>query len=500
MKSFLTRNVVLIIIMALAAALRFYQLGQNPPSLFVDEVSNGYNAYSILKTGRDEYGNFLPLTIRSFGDYNPPLSAYLLIPSVAAFGLNEIGVRFPSALLGTLTVLTTYFLALKLLGNKKTALFSSFFLAISPWHLQFSRYDHEANFMVFFTVLGLTLFLYYAKNLRLLVVSTILFGLALNSYQGAKIWIPTLVAIIFLFYHKEILSFKYKLISPFVILFLFCLPIILNFKTSLIRGQSVGILAQKNLLETFITGYLAHYSPNFLFISGDSTGRHSVPGMGELYVFEAPLIILGLLFLIGQKTRSPKLIVAWLLVAAIPPSTATPTPHALRGLTFIPVWSIIAACGANVILSAKIKDNFKKGITVALILIAAYNIVTYLHLYYKHYPKEKALDWSDGYKEMVVAVDKIKDNYGSIAISTYYGHPYIFTLFYSKYDPAKYQPQSEDKTKFDKFEFFGPSWKKTQAGKALVITPPWQAHPDKVLKQIYSINGDLRFTISQTEI
>ncbi len=500
MKSFLTRNVVLIVIMALAAALRFYQLGQNPPSLFVDEVSNGYNAYSILKTGRDEYGNFLPLVVRSFGDYNPPLSAYLLIPSIAAFGLNEIGVRFPSALLGTLTVLTTYFLAFKLLGKKKIALLSSFLLAISPWHLQFSRYDHEANFMVFFGVLGVTLFLNCSKNLRVLVASTVLFGLALNSYQGAKIWIPILMATVFLFYHKEILSFKYKLISPFIILFLFCLPIILNFKTSLIRGQSVGILAQKNPLETFITGYLAHYNPNFLFISGDSTGRHSIPGMGELYVFEAPLVILGLLFLIGQKTMGPKFILAWLLVAAIPPATATPTPHALRGLSVIPIWSIIAACGAYVILSSKIKDNFKKGITVALILIASYNIITYFHLYYIHYPKEKALDWSDGYKEMIQTVDNIKDDYSSIAISTYYGHPYIFTLFYSKYDPAKYQSQSADKTKFAKFEFFGPSWKKTKPGKALVITPPWQAHPDNVLKQIYSINGDLRFTISQTQI
>ncbi|MDO8487454.1 MAG: glycosyltransferase family 39 protein [Candidatus Curtissbacteria bacterium] len=499
MKSFLTKNVFLIIIMVIAAALRFYQFGQDHPSLFVDEVSNGYNAYSILKTGRDEYGNFLPLVIRSFGDYNPALSAYLLIPSIAVFGLNESGVRFPSALLGTLTVLLTYFLVLKLLRNNKIALFSSFFLAISPWHLQFSRYDHEANFMVFFGVLGIVLFLHSSKNLRLLIASTLSFGLALNSYQGAKIWIPVLLTVIFLFYHKEVLAFRHKLVYPFIILLIFCFPIILNFKSSLIRGQSVGILGTQKPLETFITGYLSHYNPNFLFTSGDNIGRHSVPGMGELYIFEAPLIVLGLLFLVRQKTRAPKFLLAWLLVAAIPPATAVPTPHALRGLTFIPIWSIVAACGASVIFSAKIKGGAKKGLVFILAAVAFYNIVTYFHLYYKHYPKEKAPDWSDGYKEMVQAVDKIKDGYSSIAISSYYGHPYIFTLFYGKYDPVKYQPQSADQTKFDKFEFFGPSWKKTKPGKALVVTPEWQAHPDKVLKQIYSINGDLRFNISETE-
>ncbi len=499
MKSFLTKNFFLIIIMVIAAALRFYQLGQDPPSLFVDEVSNGYNAYSILKTGRDEYGNFLPLVIRSFGDYNPVLSAYLLIPSIAVFGLNEIGVRLPSALLGTLTVLLTYFLVLKLLRSRRIALLSSFLLAISPWHLQFSRYDHEAIFMVFFGILGVVLFLHSSKNLRLLIASTVSFGLALNSYQGAKIWIPVFLMVIFLFYRKEVLAFKYKLIYPFIIFLIFCLPIILNFKNSLIRGQSVGILGTQKPLETFITGYLSHYNPNFLFTNGDNIGRHSVPGMGELYVFEMPLIALGLLFLIRQNTKASKFILAWLLIAAIPPATATPTPHALRGLTFIPIWSTVAACGASVILSAKMKGTLKKGIIFSLLIVAFYNIITYFHLYYVHYPKEKAPDWSDGYKEMVQAVDKIKDGYSSIAISTYYGHPYIFTLFYGKYDPAKYQPQSADQTKFDKFEFFGSSWKKTVAGKALVVTPEWQAHPNKVLKQIYSINGDLRFNISETE-
>ncbi|MBI2599053.1 glycosyltransferase family 39 protein [Candidatus Curtissbacteria bacterium] len=552
MKSFLTKNLLLISILVLAAFLRFFQLGQNPPGLSVDEVSNGYNAYSILKTARDEYGNFLPLTFRSFGDYNLPLSVYTLVPSIAIFGLTEFAVRFPSALFGTLAVLLTYILAKKLFEesqngwqlwkgprqradsvhgqekleskiksstdgppkaslafsrretidrtrSKLIALLSAFFLAISPWHLQFSRYDHEANFMVFFIVLGLTTFLYGLKNFSLLAASAVFFGLAVNTYHGAKIWVPLFLIVILFWYRKEIIKFKIKLIWLSLILIVFSLPIILNLQKSLIRGQSVGVLGQPNPLETFITGYLAHYSPNFLFISGDSIGRHSVPGMGQLYVFEAPLVILGILYLIAQKTKSPKFLLAWLVIAAIPAAAATPTPHALRGLTFIPVWSIITACGVTALLEAKFKANLKKGIAFILVVVAFYNIVTYFHLYYKHYPKEKAPDWSQGYKEMVEAVDEIKDNYGSIAITSYFGHPYIFTLFYSRYDPLKYHSQSEDKNKFAKFEFFSSSWEQTKPGKALVITPPWQAHPPKVLKEIYAINGDLKFTISETE-
>ena len=187
-------NIYLVLIIALAAVLRFWQLGQIPPSLNWDEVSNGYNAYSILKTGRDEYGNFLPLTFRAFGDYNPALSVYLLVPAIAIFGLNEFAIRFPSALLGTLTVLLTYLLTKKLFDNYKfnfslftfhfsLAHVSALLLAISPWHLQFSRYDHEANFMIFFSVLALTLLLNSFKNPKLLIFSALSFGYRSRKFR-----------------------------------------------------------------------------------------------------------------------------------------------------------------------------------------------------------------------------------------------------------------------------------------------------------------------------
>src|SRR4030067_954837 len=130
---------LLIIIVILAAILRFWQLGQNPPSLDWDEAAHGYNAYSILKTGRDEYGYKFPLYFRSFDDYKPPIYTYLVVPSVALFGLNDFAVRFPSATLGVVAVIFCYFMVFELFKNKPVALLASLFLAISPWHLQFSR-------------------------------------------------------------------------------------------------------------------------------------------------------------------------------------------------------------------------------------------------------------------------------------------------------------------------------------------------------------------------
>jgi len=501
MKYFSTK-LALVIIITLAAALRFWHLSTNPPSLFIDEVSNGYNAYSILKTARDEYGTFMPLTFRAFGDYNPALSVYTLVPSIALFGLDNFAVRFPSAFLGTISVLTIYFLVKKLIEkteieskNKELIpLLSSFFLATSPWAIQFSRYDHEANFMLAFILIALTFFLYSAKKIKNLIFSSIFFGLAFNTYHGAKVLVPAIVILLIILFYKQLLSFKKLLIIPIIIFFISGLPIILGFKNSLIRGESVGILNSANPLDTFVKNYISHYSPNFLFTTGDTIGRHSVSGMGELYVFQIPLLIIGVIAMFRTKWKNKGLLIGLFAVSAIPPALATPAPHALRGILFAPLWATLTAIGVASFLKLKLSKLIKISTLVALTLVGIYNFATYLHLYYSHYPKLRARDWSDGYEEMVKYVDSIKDNYSEIALTDYYGQPYIFVLFYSKYDPKTYQTQG-----LAKYEFFGGSWQKTKPGEALLITPPWQSHPNSVLKNIYAINGDLTFTVSETD-
>src|SRR3989344_9071437 len=153
------KKLLFILIIALAAFLRLWQLGNVPISPDWDETALGYNAYSILKTGRDEYGTFLPRTLRSFDDYKPPLYAYLAVPSVAFFGLNTWAVRLPAAVMGVLAVIGTYVLVIELFRQLHTkakkqisefsaeasSLLAAFLLAISPWHLQFSRIAFEAN-------------------------------------------------------------------------------------------------------------------------------------------------------------------------------------------------------------------------------------------------------------------------------------------------------------------------------------------------------------------
>src|SRR5579859_7931615 len=120
MKLFKNVKLLFVLIILIAICLRFYQLGINPPSLTWDETAWGYNAYTLGLDGRDEFGRLLPHDyLESFGDFKPPMYAYLDILPIKLFGLTPYAVRFPSAFFGVLTVIITYFLVKQIFPKSK---------------------------------------------------------------------------------------------------------------------------------------------------------------------------------------------------------------------------------------------------------------------------------------------------------------------------------------------------------------------------------------------
>src|SRR3989344_919432 len=99
----INKKLIFLLIVLLAFVLRFVSVWNNPPSLNWDETAFGYNAYSLGIDGRDEFGRFLPLDyLESFGDFKPPMYAYLDVIPIKLIGLNPLAVRLPSIILGTL--------------------------------------------------------------------------------------------------------------------------------------------------------------------------------------------------------------------------------------------------------------------------------------------------------------------------------------------------------------------------------------------------------------
>lgn len=510
---------IFITIIVLAFFLRFYSLGTNPPGLYWDEAAFGYNAYSILKTSKDEHGRFMPLFFESFGDWKLPGYFYLLVPSIKLFGLSEFSVRFPSAFLGSLTPIIFFLVVKKITKNTNLALTCMLFLAVSPWHIQFSRGGFESTTGLFFVICGTYLFLkaLETKNSIIFTISFVLFVLSIYTYHAYRIFTPLLVVAIFLINLRFVKKNIKLLIIPMTLVLIMILPmIIFTFsQNGLIRATSQtafknGDLKQSRLdfdqkskkplrflskyiynppiyySQVALKGYLDHFSPRFLFFEGDTIGRHSQVDMGQIYFFDSIFIFFALFAFSKIKGNTKNIFLFWLIAAPIPAVIVLPTPHAYRTLQMVIPLSFFSGIGAYYFFSTK-KPILTK---VILALIVVFSFAAYAHLLFVHYPRKFAADWQDGYKSMVREIKKYQDSYQQIYVTNINQVPYIYLLFYQAYDPAKFVREVGTKDAFDKYVFIAPDYNLyNNKGKVLYVAPSWQKEDGKWLSAVNDSSG-----------
>ena len=479
---------IFLVIFILALLLRFYKLGIVPPGLDWDEVSNAYNAYSILKTGHDEYTNFLPLYNRSFDDYKPPLYMYLEVPSVAVFGLTPFAARLPSALLGSLLTIAVYFLTKRLFKKENLALVTMALAAISPWQLQFSRVGFEANVGLFTTVTAFTLLLYSfafekeklnTKKVTTLIFTAIFFGLSFYSYHAERIFVPLLFLATAAIYKRELLKFPKKYLAAFSILVIILVApffifsptqaISQRFQETSSKSQIKEIDKSINFIEedssapfskivhnrriTILQGYLQNYFANldinYLFVKGDDNLRHHLENLGMLYLIELPFFLYGIYIAVKEKSRSIIFILSWLLLSPIPAAPTDVAPHAIRSYTLVVALEIFVAI-AIVDIYNKIK--WRKAYLILALIGIYISFFSYLENYYIHYPHDQSSWWQYGYLEAVAETQKLKSQYNKIYIDPSVEQAYMFWLFGTKFDPGEYQKYG-NKNNFDKFYF-----------------------------------------------
>jgi len=447
----------LILVLFLAAFLRLFKISSVPPSLSWDEAAIGYDAYSILQTGRDQWGNFMPLAFKSFGEYKYPFHIYATAFFEKIFGVNELAVRFGSAFFGVINILLLYILVKNIFRNRKIAILSSFFLAISPWHIQFSRISWETNYALFFFLLGFIFFLKWIKKKHfiLLVISSVLFGLDIFTYNAAKVFIPLFLLSLGLIYRQEFIKDKLKTLV-FVGIFVSFLSFnLLNPKLSGLARYSQLSFEMPRVVSTFsyqtthiyklgcmelvVRQYLSHFSPKFLFISGDPNPRHSIQSFGELFVYDILFIPLGIWYLLKYKNKNKYLLLAWFFLWPVPASIAREYPHASRAMFSLGILQITSSLGI-VYLWQKIKGRINIKLYIALVgsLIMLF-LFRYLNSYFNVYSKRYSQSWQYGYKQIGQFVQENYSKYDKIYITRAYGEPQIFLLFYLHYSPKKYQ-------------------------------------------------------------
>jgi len=493
--------------------------------------------------GKDEFGRFMPYDyLESFGDFKPPLYAYLDIIPVKMFGLNEFAVRFPSALFGSLTVLITYFLVKKIFDIKKeeirskklnysdyVALLSAFILAVSPWHIMLSRAAFEANVATFLLSLGVWLFLDAVKGRPWSIIfSVVSFVLSMYTFNTARVVAPLLVIILTIACHKQLFKIKKTTIIACLVGFALLLPTIpfLLSPQAALRFKEVNIFSDIKVIETvnqeiandqnvwwsriihnrrFAYGleYAKHYfdnlSPLFLFINGDGNPKFSIQTIGQMYIFELPFFIAGILFLFRKRQGSWWLIFVWIVVGIIPAATARETPHALRIETTLPMFQVIVAYGIVNIYILLNKTKMFKVLAAAYLLFAVFNIIYFLEDYWMHYSKDYSREWQYGYKDAVNYMNQNDSQYNKVFLTNELGRAYVYTLFYKKYDPALFRKDADIKrdafgfvtvNKFGKYYFNKDIISKNKEKNVLYIDSLGDVPKNaKILKEFKALDG-----------
>lgn len=525
-------HAVLVLIGILAFFLRFYKVAQIPPSLSWDEVSIGYNAYSILKTGRDEFGRILPLdAFVAYGDYKPVLPVYLTVPFVALFGLNELAVRLPSVIAGTLTVLLTYFLVKELFNASpfasRLSLFAPFLLAISPWHMQLSRAGFEANIALLFVVLGIWLVLTAREKPRMYSIAWLPFIASIYTFNSARYFVPIAGLSLILYSWKEIRTHVKQFVVGLCVAVIVMLPIVpyLVSPQARLRFAEVNIFTDLSVVQSanqrietdgnswwskivhnrrigyaksYLLHLLDHFEPGFLFIRGDGNPKFSIQDVGQLYIVELPLLIAGIYWLFSRDRRLAWFLVAWLIGAIIPAATARETPHALRIENSLPVWQIFIACGLLSVIRNPLPVKKKCIVLGAVALLYAANFSYYWHNYFNHYAAEYSGEWQYGYREAIRAIEPIKNQYDAVVMTENIGRPHMYIAFYERLDPKEYRRTMDGS--FDAAGFYNPHGLgkyrfvrqgvgKMEPGTLYVLEPQYVPDSARVITTVRLLNG-----------
>lgn len=436
--------IFLLAVLFLAGEIRIWQLGENPAGFFCDEASIGYDAYSLLTTGKDGYGKPWPIFFHAFGEYKNPIMIYSAILPIRIWGLNEFSVRVVSAFYGVLGVIAIYFLAAKL-GNPVLGLPSALFLAISPWDIHFSRVALEGLMpFVFFTTLATYFWVKHwrgRKRWRDFILAIFLFALALYSYFPARIFIPLFcIGLVFL-ERKGLIKNKRKLFWGIILSSLLLLPLFFHTfwgagfsRWNQVKPTSISLLQ-------LIKKYIDHFSFDFLFFLGDAgfpgqfITRHSIKRMGELYLFQIPLLVIGFYCLFKNiRRKENKILLLWFLFYPLGSVlTQASGPQATRSVIGVVPFQITSAVGLMAMVSWLKKRvsqlNFLfKGLMGLVVLFS------FINYFFKmtNYPLYSAdyWGWQYGPSKIIAYFKTVDRQYDQLLMTNRFNAPQIFFKFY----------------------------------------------------------------------
>lgn len=499
-------NLILLgVIIAFAAILRIYNLGNYPVGFQIDEASLGYSGYSILSTGKSDEGKFLPLYVDIFGDNRPSGYHYLTIVPILMFGLSEFSTRLPGAVFGIISIIPVYFLSLFLFRDKRIAVLSAFFISVAPWHVVLSRASAETIVALFLILLGFYFLLNSIKKYskKQLILSILLLSLSYFFYHTPRVFVPLMVLGTISLFYKEILDKKHKVFKLYfgsLVFLLFFLSFALVFlipggsgrfsqvnvfshpETTLVLAEqhredgSYGVKTLEarffhnklvNFSFDYVSNYLEYFSGDFLFIGGGLPAWYDVDRMGLLYIYQLPFLLFGFFLCAKKHSKLTLFPLFWILLSPVTAAvTVDDVPNLQRAIVLFPMLEIVSAYGLIEALRV-LRGKWQLVVKITLSIIVIYSILYFLHQYFVHGYTHRPWVRNNGFSNMMQEVNR---RYGMSdkVIMTKTGGGYPLVLFYSKYDPAMYilegSPKDTDYKGFGKFLFVPQECPSLQSG------------------------------------
>ncbi len=479
MKNIYVKALIIAVVVGVAFGARWFRIDMAPASVNWDEAALGYNSYSMLKTGRDEFGKAMPVSLRSFDDYKPAGYAYLAVPAIFFAGLTETSTRFPSVVMGTLIVFFVIYIGSKISGKFSVGVAAGAITAFSPWALHFSRIAFESNVGTAWYMAGVAAFIYSLKNKNYYPVSVALFILSMYMYHAQRVIAPlTLIALTLVFWEQKKIYLKSKWLRLVIVAVMLGLPLGVSFLTEPAGSR----LAATNIFKLWpfvpkdfpllifnpvyslawqLTGqFMAYFSPANLFFRGSTEPILRIPGLALFNVEILPFWLVGMLQVFRNK-RLRKILLPILILGPLPGVVTWNWFSVIRTISLYPIFGIVAAVGLVWLLEKIAPKGIRFVATLAISglcgLAFLFNFLTIsLFAPYVTYG-----DFQPGFEFSVPYMLSEAKKYNKVIIDSPHIAPYIFVLFYGQYPPDQYLSEAglnrnnsgTEEYSFGKFEF-----------------------------------------------
>ena len=519
---------LLLFITLTGGLLRFYQLDKYPVQLNHDEISQLYDTDSVAQTGKDIYGNFLPLAFPSTGEFKVGHYIYITVLPYFIFGAREVTIRIPAAFFGTLIIPAVFLFIHQLTKNRKLALISAAVIAITPSEIFYSRKSFENIIGTFFVFCGLfALFRQLERNQGRFgpLLTALLLALPMYIYTSHTIVVPFTVGVFALLFRRKIRPLYKRFLMMLIVWIILLLPLVyitLNNPGIRFRASTVSIFQDANLtnqlqnikqnnlvlsaiyqvktvLEFSSTKYLKQFDPTYIFASGLDLTNQGMIGMGPLMLLQLPFFLLGIIYIVKPPffLNNGKFLLALIFLAMLPSGFTYEefSPH--RSVWAFSIMSIISSFGIFwffQVIQKIFSMPIRAGLMCIFVLLLIINFVYFIHIYTVNFPFEKSQSIHYPYKQVALFAWSKHDQFDHIIVDPVYGQSapvkavavHYYLAYYGNYPPAKFQKDlkiEKSGMSFDKFIVREIDWSKDQnLRNTLIIASPWSIPTETIDK------------------